>query len=916
MIALLIWAAGTFAGTGAESGGGLQTTEGWAFRPVVRPEVPGGSAARGRNPVDLFVEARLAARGLKPNPPASPRELVRRLYFDLIGLPPSPETTRNFEQHHSPADWAALVDRLLSSPQYGERWARHWLDVVRFAQSNGYERDGEKPYAWRYRDYVIGAFNQDKPYNRFVREQIAGDEIAASMFASGVEGATNGWPEAITATGFLRLGVMDDEPDDKLQATFDALDDIVSTTGSAFLGLTLGCARCHDHKFDPIPQKDYYSLLAFFRGLRLSTQAAATLDSDTLAPLAPPDEVARWQEGHQRGIAALEAKLAGTREESARKGVETELARLKGEALPFPMALAAREVGGEPPAVHVLSRGNPRSPGIEVRPAFPGVLGGGEPSIPSRGTNGSTSGRRRALANWVAGASNPLTARVLVNRVWHEHFGRGIVRTTTDFGRAGARASHPELLDWLASEFVEGGWSIKALHRMILTSETWKRSSHTGNEAARAADPGNELLWRQNLRRLDAESLRDSILAISGNLNLAPGGRGFFPHLSGEVLAGGSRPGTDWEVSSFPEECRRSVYTYVRRTSMVPMMEVFDYSNLSSPLGERPVTTVAPQALLFLNDAFVQRESGIFAARLTGDLEEGGRVRAPAPGLAGRLGRKGGREELIRRGWVLATGRAPSPRETGVAVQFLERQIERFRQAASRESFRPDVPDTLSTPFFSRLPPEQFLVGPSQGWSYARGRWPREYEGNKNMEPGRGPFALRESEPFLDGRVECLLEPEPACDRFSLLLRTESVEGVDLGYELALDPKSGACELIRRAGAETSEVLGSVRHPVPAGTPFPVRVELAGARIRAWVGTVEGAGPVLDVVDPAPRLKPGRVGVRAWGAGLHVDSLHAVSPDARELIPVMRRDDDALARAALESFCLMLLNLNELAYVD
>ncbi|MEN9778671.1 MAG: hypothetical protein RJB04_2426, partial [Verrucomicrobiota bacterium] len=723
----------------------------WAFQPLTSPPIPRVVGVSSDHAIDAFVLNRLRAKSLRLSPQASPRELLRRLHIDLVGLPPTPEEIAAFERDPSPEAWSRRVEALLASPRYGERWGRHWLDVVRFAQSNGYERDGEKREAWRYRDYVIRAFNQDKPYDQFIREQIAGDELASTLLEKDGR-AGNAWKDAVVATGFLRMGVHDDEPDDKLQAEYDELDDIVGTTGAAFLGMTVACARCHDHKFDPIPQRDYYSMLAIFRPLHAAVNGGPGLDSPSFAPLASPAEIAAWKASQERQRQELETQRTATTNEVVRKDLTRRMDELQKAVPPFEWALAARERSGPTPAVQVLARGNPRSPGAEVAPGFLRAAGGGDAPVGKEGL--PTAGRRQSLAEWIASPANPLTARVLVNRVWHHHFGRGLVRTTTDFGRVGSLPTHPELLDWLASEFIRQGGSIKALHRLILTSATWMQASGEQNPEALQADPANDLLWRQNLRRLDAEALRDSLLAISGALNLEAGGRGFFPALSGEVLAGGSRPGTDWQVSGTGERARRSVYAYIRRTSMVPMFEAFDYSNATSPLSERPITTVAPQALMLLNDAFVQEQA----------VELAHRIRTEA-------GSGASSETLLQHAWTRATGRKPLPEELARMSQYQRRQESVWEGLRHRLSFRPDVPDTLSVPYFNALPPDRFLVPPGPDWECHKGLWPREYEGNRALEPGRGPFAFWSGAAVSDGELAVEIVPQVGCSQVGLLLR-------------------------------------------------------------------------------------------------------------------------------------------------
>jgi hypothetical protein len=570
----------------------------WAFRPVQRPQLPPVKLAM--NPIDAFIVHKLGARGLSLSSPASRRELIRRVYFDLLGLPPTPTEVEAFLRDNRPDAYELLIDNLLARPQYGERWGRHWLDVVRFAQTNGYERDDEKPHSWRYRDYVIKALNEDKPFNRFIVEQLAGDELDTVT------------DDSLTATAFYRLGVWDDEPDDKRQAEFDNLDDMLSVTATAFLGITLGCARCHDHKFDPIPQEDYYSMLAFLRNIKPHRVPGKDKDA--------------------------EANL---------------FAKLKSGGV----TLAVRETL-EPIRTHVLIRGSAASPGKEVSPRFVQVLcpssTAAEPALPKLPAQTRSTGRRRALAEWIANPANPLTARVIANRLWHYHFGRGIVATPSDFGRTGTAPTHPELLDWLASELVAGEWRLKRMHKLILLSQTYQQSSRAQNQKSAGIDPGNTLLWRQNLRRLEAEAIRDNILVISGRLNLKMGGRGIFPTLSKEVLSTQSRPGLGWNTSPKEEQTRRSVYIFVKRTLGVPLLETFDLASPDTPTAARTTTTIAPQALILLNSTFMEEQ---------------------ADACAGRLMKEAGDEPPanIERLFRLALSRGPTPHEMQVALDYLHR---------------------------------------------------------------------------------------------------------------------------------------------------------------------------------------------------------------------------------------------------
>ena len=539
----------------------------WSFQPPAAVTPPPSEDAWVSNDVDRFVLSRLREHDLRPAPPAGKGALIRRVYYDLTGLPPSPAAVADFLADESPDAYERVVDRLLESPHYGERWARHWLDLVRYAESNSYERDDPKPFAWRYRDYVIRSLNDDKPYDQFILEQLAGDELHPDRAAS------------IIATGYYRLGTWQDEPVDFEQELFEDLDDLVRTTGEVFLGLTIGCARCHDHKLDPIPQRDYYRFLAFFRNIRrYGVRSPDSVVEASLRVIASAEErqqhaaltavYKREVEHNTKALADIEEML-----EESLQGVEvdewqTEAARieiartrigklfdeagfekyvalfqrrqqLRDEKPPgLRQALCVKEAGREAPATHVLIRGNAHVLGDRVEPGFLSVLSPPQPEIVLPAEQVESSGRRSALARWIASPANPLTARVMVNRVWQYHFGRGLVRTASDFGFHGSRPTHPALLDWLALRFVEEGWRLKPLHKLIMMSSTYRMGSMM-NPAAFAQDPTNDLLWRFDMRRLSAEELRDSVLAVNGSLNRdAMFGPSIYPVIPAEVLAG------------------------------------------------------------------------------------------------------------------------------------------------------------------------------------------------------------------------------------------------------------------------------------------------------------------------------------------------------------------------------------------
>jgi mono/diheme cytochrome c family protein len=645
----------------------------WSFQPVKRPPVPVvEDRAWVANPIDAFILAKLEAKGLTPNPPASRRELIRRVYYDLTGLPPTPQEVEAFVADPSPRAYEALVARLLGSPGYGEKWGRHWLDLVRFAETNSYERDNPKPHAWRYRDYVIRSFNDDKPYDQFIREQLAGDELPA---AGG---------DALIATGYYRLGIWDDEPADREQARYDGLDDILATTGQVFLGLTVDCARCHDHKIDPIPQRDYYRLLAFFQNITpyrnggptdetpLMTDAQVRQDYEqrvreldnlrrqNKAAIKAVEDDFRFlydqgpfaQEDLPRLIQSDGARVLGRERFEHYQELLREQRMLKTRKVPAAMALCVTEMGRNAPETFILLRGNPHVPGDKVEPGFPQVLGGATPVIPTPAPEAPSSGRRLVLANWIASPDNPLTARVMANRLWQYHFSRGIVRSPNNFGLLpGNEPTHPELLDWLAAEFVRQGWHLKPLHRLILTSNAYRMSSH-GNARGLAVDPGNDWFWRLDMRRLSAEEVRDSILAVSGTLNRKMYGPGVYPDIPAAVLAGQSRPGYGWGKSPPEEQARRSVYIHLKRSLLTPILESFDTAETDRSTPVRFVTTQPTQALHLLNGEFLSQQAALLAARLR--REAGGDV-----------------TEQVRLALSLATTRPPRTEEVRRGVDLI-----------------------------------------------------------------------------------------------------------------------------------------------------------------------------------------------------------------------------------------------------
>ncbi|QDT65141.1 PSD1 and planctomycete cytochrome C domain-containing protein [Calycomorphotria hydatis] len=654
----------------------------WAFEPVKQPAIPQAQPASWvRNPIDAFVLRKLNANSLSSVAPATKSVLIRRLYFDLIGLPPSPEEVNDFINDTSPDAYERLVDHLLASPHYGERWARHWLDVVRYAETNSFERDGKKPNAWKYRDYVIRSFNEDKPYDQFLREQLAGDEIDHVT------------AETITATGFYRLGIWDDEPADKLQARFDEFDDIITTIGQGMLGLTFNCARCHDHKIDPLPQSDYYGLLAFIsdipsygRRKQLTKfnqtdvspveikNAYENIDSKALVIRASmrkieqlgiskmdgPDQ--RIAEGNGRSkLLAKKLRLYVSDDDwGAHQQLKHKLEQLnqkKNELPPQDLRLSVTQCNPSPPPTHILARGNPHSPTDQVLPHYPEVLGGEQPHIPALSSEAKSAGRRRVFAEWVTSPGNPLTARVMVNRIWQHHFGRGLVRSSNNFGQAGTPPTHPELLDWLAIEFMSNGWKLKPIHRMIALSSAYQASSKFQSDNY-AADPENDFFWRFDIRRLSAEEIRDAVHVVNGRFNSKMYGPSYFPDLSKEVLQGQSKPGSGWGKSPLDEQARRSIYIFIKRSLIPPSLSTFDFPETDQSCEARFNTTQPGQALNQLNGEFLHRESTFFARRLLHDCD------------------RDNLNDIIRNSYQLAFSRSPADEELNSENAFIGKLME------------------------------------------------------------------------------------------------------------------------------------------------------------------------------------------------------------------------------------------------
>jgi mono/diheme cytochrome c family protein len=674
----------------------------WAFKLPVQAALPDVSNPDLTHPIDRFLEKARTDKGLVTAPRADRRALIRRAYLDLIGMPPTPAQVNAFVGDKSHDAWLKVIDELLASPHYGERYGRHWLDVARYADSNGFEQDYDRPNAFRYRDYVIKSLNQDKPYRQFLREQIAGDEMDGKNF------------ETLIATGFLRAGprVLFREKDNP-ERRWDYVEDLLATLGRGVLGLTVNCARCHNHKFDPIAQKDYYALAAAINGwieidvplapraeAEAYTKANKEIDAkvdalrdkiaaiekpyrDTLraeyikrefppnvqaavfkpeAERTPGEQLLATQVlgGGGGGNPEELAKLMSADEMAQTKELSSQVAALEQQR-PAPLPMAEIITDGdwrfypngrgdetigcpkcrlpppdkpngtllhegpgkyEPPPTHFLIRGDPDSRGSLMKPGFIQVAMHGDHPTEIPRPDGKTSGRRLALAEWVTSEQNPLTPRVIVNRIWNHHFGRGIVATVDNFGKMGEQPTHPELLDWLAVEFMKRGWSLKQLHRLIMTSEAYQMASVFDHGGNLTKDPTNNFLWRYRPQRLDAETIRDAILSTSGSIDLKMGGPAIFPHVPQQILDTEKTKGTWNNQPDGPAVWRRSVYIYQRRSLPYPMFETFDHPDMNISAGSRNVSTVPTQALTLLNNPFVLRQAELLAQRIVSEAPD------------------------------------------------------------------------------------------------------------------------------------------------------------------------------------------------------------------------------------------------------------------------------------------------------
>ncbi|MEO8027476.1 MAG: DUF1549 and DUF1553 domain-containing protein [Bryobacteraceae bacterium] len=689
--ALLVTCVATFAWTDAKDEAFIgRRRNWWSFQKPVRADIPKNPNAWVKTPVDAFLMDAMQAKGLFPSAPLEKEKLLRRVTLDLTGLPPTPEEADAFLRDRSPKAYEKLVDRLLGSVAYGERWALRWLDVVRYADTNGYEIDAERPHAWRYRDYVARSFNANKPYDRFLKEQIAGDELYP------------GDKDAFIATGFHRAGpihLVAGNQDEEANRQ-EVLTEMAGAIGSTFLGMTVGCARCHNHKFDPILQADYYRLQAVFAAtegkdipiasseetasydaakkdydarikpihdeikaierpylIRLEDEKRAKLEAKYVEVLKVPEkertaeQKALAHEAHERieptwdEVLNLVPPVEKARRTALRKRLhEIELT----EPLPPPTAYAVANMDKAPP-IHILKVGDVHMKLGVVEPGLLTVLTPPDAPFPN-----SVSGRRTALANWLASADHPLTARVMVNRIWQLRMGTGLVATPNDFGVLGSRPTNKTLLDWLATEFVAQGWSVKAIDRMIVTSSVYKQSADI--DAAKAKiDPDNKLYWRMNRRRLEGEAIRDGVLAVAGNINLKVGGPPVRVPIEPEVydlIFSEHEPDNLWPLLRDPHEYdRRSLYLLNKRTVRLPMLANFDQPDAMTSCPMRPTSTHALQALSMMNSDFMNDEAKRFSKRLESDCGKDASCQ-------------------VQRAYKLTLARKPSAAEVSMAVDF------------------------------------------------------------------------------------------------------------------------------------------------------------------------------------------------------------------------------------------------------
>lgn len=715
-------------GTPSKSPGWLAsaTAQDWPFTPLVSPLVPPEAThVEAEVGIDSYILAEQLKKGIDLAPTADRLTLIRRLTFDLTGLLPTPEECDDFLSNQAPDAYEQLVDRLLNSPAFGERWAQHWLDVVRYADTDGFKLDRTRTNAFRYRDYVIRAFNNDLPYDKFLQQQLAGDELSPQDM------------DAQIATGFLRLPPEEINGADYRQIRQELLDDITDVVGQSFLGLTFGCARCHDHKFDPISQREYFSLQAFFTPL-IHQETQLIVDGSELERKYEA-QLDRWEEATEKLRSTMETMISPLRAEimsevvpslddetqaamrqdpAARDPRAKQLAALVEKQLeyrfgkmrrrlseekraeydklteqlaafdsvrpqPLPMAMTATDVGSRAPATHCLDGGDYKKPGEEVQPGYPAVLSKDEPQIQPAADRPNSTGRRAALARWLTQPNHPLTARVMVNRLWQHYFGQGIVGTPNNFGVMGEAPTNPHVLDHLAARLVTEGWQLKEIHRQIVTSHVYRQSSIAAQnshfEKAESVDPENELLWHAPLRRRDSESLRDSALIAAEDASMQMYGPAVLPKLPDALHS----DRYSWDPTTEPSaHVRRSIYLFVRRNLQYPLFASFDHPNRVSTCAARPATIGAPQALLLLNGEFLRDT----ARRMAGDLF---------------YETKGTPAEIVQQAYDRVFNRSPEPAELQSALTFLREQSQRIAQNGS------PAETSLPLPLPAHVPPAQ-----------------------------------------------------------------------------------------------------------------------------------------------------------------------------------------------------------------
>jgi hypothetical protein len=867
----------------------------WSFQPVRELHPPAVSHPDWiRTPVDVFILAQLDANGLKPSPRADARTLIRRAYFDLIGLPPTPEQIEAFEREPTQDAWARLIDQLLASPQYGERWGRHWLDVARYADSGGFETDVYYRNAWRYRDYVVKSFNDDKPYNVFVQEQIAGDELWPDDIT--LNGNYTIAPEKVrhleawTGTGLYTLGPQVHESNmDGKKIRYETYSDWVDTTGAVFMGLTFSCARCHDHKFDPITQQDYYAMQAIF-------SASREIEYPIIDAMGITDFKQHYPrilavEESRRALRMFNARMAGkslTHEEQTERQILLNAIANNVLALPENTALGVPLVGlMETPTVSVLgherpeliapvyllSRGELSRPRDAVAPGLPVALrtaSGWHEPMPGHLKN------RAALAQWLTSSKHPLTARVMVNRIWHGHFGRGLVASLNDFGQMGERPTHPDLLDWLASQFIKQGWSIKQMHRTMMLSSTYQMHSVITSESNASIDPQNRHFWKMNRRRLEAEVLWDSIHSVAGTLNLKMGGRPVVPPLEPDAGAPAY-----WIVSADPaEHTRRGLYILQRRNYRFPMFDVFDLPVNAVSAPARDVTTVAPQALWMMNNPTAIRQSQAFAARLKNELNAGWNIPDFGPGQSGWAGNKSG----IHAGWALREDNGNSTETiddpVGTVMTHGMTSVAWKVPAADGESGNGGGPVEIRGGLWNIR-----RLGRSGPWKL----WHNDKllsEGTVDDQCGTSASPLKlNTGSGGDAALKCVAMPG---DTF----RLEILEGDFVAVQLSFVTPQGTRDI--------AEDFSLNANPTPTGWQYSESLANGGQPLTNAI-RVRRSGDDASQVDRAWKLALGRLPTKDEKA------------EAEELLKSLSATDPVTSMSLL---CLALFNMQEFAYVD